>query len=119
MEVKQALRDRRFRDTLPPDFQEEIQKYLQNPGCSCNVPLYKKVMTGAKAQLQAFYPNKSIADLDEEANKLVENHWGVINCHVDELQEKLKKLPPGRKQIAVSRYEDLVTVIVNELDVIH
>lgn len=118
MEVKQALRDRRFRDSLPNTFQEEIQKYLQNPGCACNVPLYKKVMVDAKTQLQEYYPNRSISNLEEEAQKLAENHWSVINCRADELEARLKKLPPGRKQLAITRFEDQVTVVVNELDFI-
>ena len=37
----------------------------------------------------------------------------------DESWEILKKLKPGRKQISMSRYEDQVTVIINELDVIY
>lgn len=118
MDVKQALRDKRFRDSLPPEFNDDLQKYLQNPGCACNVPVYKKIMTEAKEQLQAYYPNRSIANLDEEASKLAQNHFTVINCQVDELEEKLRKLPSGRKQIAVSRYENFVTVVVNELDVV-
>lgn len=119
MEVKQALRDKRFRDSLPVNFHSEIQKYLQNPGCACNVPIYKKIMLEAKQQLQAYYPNRTIANLEEEAKKLAENHFSVINCHVDELEEKMRRLSPGRKQIAVARYEDMVTVVVNELDVLY
>lgn len=119
MDVKQALRDRRFRDSLGPEFQDDMQKYLQNPGCGCNVPIYKRLMQNAKDKLQAYYPGRSVADLDAEAQKLAENHWSVINCHVDELEERLKRLHPGRKQIAVTRYEDQVTVVVNELDVIY
>lgn len=118
MDVKQALRDKRFRDSLTPEFNDDLQKYLQNPGCACNVPVYKKIMTEAKEQLQAYYPNRSIANLDEEASKLAQNHFTVINCQVDELEEKLRKLPSGRKQIAVSRYDNFVTVVVNELDVV-
>jgi len=119
MDVKQALRDRRFRESLSSEFTEDLQKYLQNPGCACNVPIYKRIMTEGKAQLQAYYPNRSVANLDEEAKKLADNHFSVINCHVDELEAKLKKLPPGRKQLAVARYEDTVTVVVNELDVVY
>jgi hypothetical protein len=120
MEVKQALRDSRFRASLPSEsFTEEVQKYLQNPGCACNVPLYKKIMVEAKEQLQAYYPNRSIVDLDAEAKKLAENHWSVINCHVDELENKLRSLPSGRKQLAVSRFEDQVTVVINEIDLVY
>jgi hypothetical protein len=119
MDVKQALRDSRFRESLPKEFSDEIVKYQQNPGCACNVPFYKKIMTEAKGALQAYYPNKSIIDLEEDAKKLAENNFSVINCHVDELEDRLKRLPIGRKQIAVCRYEDQATVIVNELDFLY
>lgn len=119
MDVKQALRDKRFRESLSSDFMEDMQKYLQNPGCACNVPIYKKIMIHAKEQLQAYYPSRSVANLDDEAKKLADNNFSVINCHVDELEARLRKLPPGRKQLAVARFEDTVTVVVNELDVVY
>ena len=118
MDVKSALRDPRFRASLPSSFLEDVQKYQQNPGCACNVPLYKKIMTEAKEMLQSYYPNRSVANLDDDAKKLAENTVSVISCHIDELESRLKQLPKGRKQIAVSRYEDQITVIVNELDVL-
>ena len=118
MDVQQALRDSRFRESLPPSFTSDIQKYLNNPGCACNVPIYKKVMSEAKEQLQQYFPNRSVANLDDEAKKLAENNWRVINCKAEDLEKELKKLPSGRKQIAIARYEDMVTVIVNELDVL-
>jgi hypothetical protein len=118
MDVKQALRDKRFRDSLGEQFQSEIQKYMQNPGCSCNMPLYKKIITDAKEKLQAYYPNRTVSNLDEEVLKLAKNNFSVINCKSDELESKLRSLPMGRKQIAITRYEDDVTVVINELDVV-
>lgn len=119
MDVKQALRDSRFRESLPKEFAEDLRKYQQNPGCACNVPLYKRIMTSAKDALQAYFPNKSIISLEDDAKKLAENNFSVISCGIDELEGELKKLPVGRKQIAIARYEDQVTVIVNELDFIY
>lgn len=119
MDVKQALRDKRFRDSLGEQFQSEIQKYMQNPGCSCNMPLYKKIITDAKEKLQAYYPNRTVSNLDEEVLKLAKNNFSVINCKSDELESKLRSLPMGRKQIAITRYEDDVTVVINELDVVY
>jgi hypothetical protein len=75
-------------------------------------------MSEAKEQLQQYFPNRSVANLDDEAKKLAENNWRVINCKAEDLEKELKKLPSGRKQIAIARYEDMVTVIVNELDVL-
>lgn len=119
LDIKQALRDSRFRESLPASFKEDIQKYLQNPSCACNVPIYKRVLAEATEQLQKYFPNRSIANLEEEAKKLAENNFSVINCHIDELESRLRKLPIGRKQIAVTRFEDQVTVIVNELDILY
>ena len=119
MDVKQALRDSRFRESLPKEFEEYLVKYQQNPGCACNVPFYKKIMTEAKDALQQYYPNKSIISLEEDAQKLAENNFSVINCNINELEEKLKRLPIGRKQIAVCRYEDQVTAIINELNFLY
>lgn len=119
MDVKQALRDDRFRNSLPVTFEEDLKKYKQNPGCSCNVPLYKRIMVEAKETLQSFYPNKSIVSLEEDAKKLAENNFTVINCHIDELEKKMKSLTMGRKQLAISRYEDQVTLVVNDLDFIY
>ena len=119
MDVKQALRDKRFRESLPDSFSEEVQKYQQNPGCACNVPLYKKIMLEAKEQIQTYYPSKSVVSLEDDAKKLADNNFSVINCHIDELESRLKKLPIGRKQIAVCRHEDQVTAIINELDFLY
>jgi hypothetical protein len=92
---------------------------MQNPGCACNVPIYRRVLREAREQLNEYYPGRELTDPDEEIRKLAENNWLVINCHVDDLEKKLHELPPGRKQLAVSRFEDQVTVVVNELDVIY
>lgn len=117
-QVKQALQDGRFRDKLPLELREEVAGFLQNPGCPCNLPLYRKILKDCRSNLKEYYPNKEIADEDEEIRNLSQNHWFVINCKVNELESKLKSLGPGRKQIAVARYQDEITVIVNDLDLI-
>jgi hypothetical protein len=117
-DVKRALKDSRFRLTLPTEMNKDAEEFLNNPGCACHTPLFKKVISECKEQLSRYYPNKDIPDQDEEIRKLAENHWTVINCSSDELESKLKKLGPGRKQIAVARFEDQVTVVVNELDLV-
>lgn len=118
-EVKQALHDSRFRDALPLELKEDVAKFLTNPGCACNVPLYRKIITTYKEKLLAYFPNSEVTDEAETIKKLAENHWSVINCRIGELEEKLRKLPPGRKQIAIARWEDQVTVIVDELDIVY
>ena len=116
LEVKQALRDGRFREKLPDELKEDIQKYLQNPGCACNVPVYRRVMRYGGEQLKAYFPDKELPDIDEEDKNLIQNRWLVINCHINELEGRLTKLGTGRKQIAICRWEDQITVVVNELD---
>lgn len=116
LDVKQALWDARFRDMFP-EYSEEIKEFLNNPGCACNVGLYQKMMEH-KDRLKSYFPTKQIVTPKEEIEALANNKWKVINCAVDELERNLKKLGPGRKQIAVARWEDKVTVVINELDVL-
>lgn len=113
LDVKMALRDARFRESLPDNYTSDVQKYLQNPGCSCNLPIYRKLLRECQDQLRAYYPSKT--DVEEPTVPEPENHWKVINCHKDELEKHLRKLGPGRKQLAVTRFEDQVTVVVNEV----
>lgn len=117
MEVKQALRDSRFRESLPAGFKDDVQKFLQNPGCACNLPIYRRILREAKEQVQAYYPGRELVNIEEEISKLAQNHFSVINCHKDELEDRLRRLGPGRKQIAISRFEDQITVVCNELDI--
>jgi hypothetical protein len=114
MDVKQALLDGRFRDDLPLEIREDVVKYLQCPSCSGNMSLYKKVLSTCQEQLRTYFPGGEIA---LEPETIVQpNNWSVINCKISELESKLKALPKGRKQLSVARYQDDVTVIVNEID---
>jgi hypothetical protein len=118
-DVKAALMDARFRERLPAEVSPDIQKFLQNPGCACNAPLYRKILYLCSDQLREYFPGKEYeSPLDEDA-RIAQNHWTVINCKADELEAQLRSLPPGRKQIAIARYEDEITVIVNELDLLY
>lgn len=115
LEIKQALWDQRFRD-LFPEHQKEITVFLKDPGCACNVQLYRKLM-GYGDRLQKYFPTKEITKeaIEEEVKKTPQNQWTVINCHIDKLEERLKKLPPGKKMISLARYQDQVTVVIDEL----
>jgi hypothetical protein len=119
LEVKQALRDPRFRDSLPEELKPEVIKFLDNPGCGCNTKLYRKIMKDYRGHLLRYFPGAEIVDEAREVAKLAENNWKVINCHVSELEGELRKLAPGRKQVDVARYQDQVTVVVNEMDLIY
>lgn len=94
-------------------------KFLSDPGCACNVPLYRAILQEAKSQLEAYYPGREATNEEQEIKQLSQNHWSVINCHIDEVEDKLRKLPNGRKQIAIARFQDQVTLIINEIDVVY
>lgn len=117
-DVKKALKDPRFRSTLPSGMEREVAAFMDNPGCACHIPLYRKVIKECSEQLSKYYPGFEVPDQDEDISRLSENHWTVINCRIDELEGRLKKLGPGRKQLDVARYEDQVTVVVNDLDLV-
>lgn len=118
-DIKQALLDERFRQTLPDELQTDVQKFLKNPGCACNHPVYMNVMKKAKKQLAEYFPSKddtSAEDIEKDIERAALNNWQVINCHINELTEELRKLGNGRKQLDVARWQDQVTVVVNHLD---
>lgn len=116
MDIKTAMKDEAFRSKLPESLNPEVQKFINNPSCSCNVPLYKKIIKEAKDQVLAYFPGKEVMSPEEEAAQLAKNNWRVLSCSIGQLEAEMKKLPPGRKQLAMSRFEDQVTVIINELD---
>ncbi len=118
MDINQALVDPRFRDSLPLELKEDVIQFLQNPSCACNVPFYRKLIKNYRPYLTAYFPGVEIMDEAQEVKMLAENNWRVINCSVKDLEIQLRNLGPGRKQIAVARWEDQATVVVNELDVL-
>jgi hypothetical protein len=117
-DIKQALLDPRFRETLPPALNDDVAKFLKNPGCSCNHPIYSNVMRKASKQVADYFPAKEAAveEFEKEVEKLAKNEWQVINCNVNELADRLRALGPGRKQLEVARWQDQVTVIINHID---
>jgi len=115
-DVKQALRDNKFRESLPESLLPEVQRFLNNPSCTCNFSIYVKMLKEAKDQLIQHYPEKHYMSPEEEQEKLAKNNFSIINCSIGELEDRMKSLPSGRKQIAIARYEDQVTVVINELD---
>jgi hypothetical protein len=114
LDVKQAIFDERFQK-LFPELKDDIEKVIKDPGCACNRDIYFKFFQ-YKDRLEKFFPNRIVESEQEEKEKLAENHWLVLNCHITELEGRLRKLPRGRKQIAIARWEDQVTVIVNNLE---
>lgn len=117
-DVKKALKDSRFRLTLPKEMTPQVDEFLKNPGCACHTPLYRRIIKECGEQLRRYFPGMQVPEHDEDIKKLSENRWTVINCRADELESKLKQLGPGRKQLDVARWEDQVTVVINELDLV-
>jgi hypothetical protein len=118
-DIKQALLDERFRASLPEELSQDIQAFLKNPGCACNHPIYLKVIRKAPKQIAAYFPSREEPDpdqLEKEIDKLAKNEWQVINCHINELVDELRKLGPGRKQLEIARWQDQVTVVINHLE---
>lgn len=118
-DVKQAMLDERFRTSLPEELTDDVQKFLKNPGCACNHPIYIKVARLAKKQLVDYFPTKEAVPEDEiekQFEKLAKNEWQVINCTTQDLGEELRKLKPGRKQLEIARWQDQVTVVINHMD---
>ncbi len=118
-DIRQALLDERFRTSLPEELNEDVTKFLKNPACACNHPIYIKVMKKASKQVADYFPSKeeiNIEEMEKEIDKLAQNQWQVINCNTNELVYELKKLGPGRKQLDIARYQDQVTVVINHLD---
>jgi hypothetical protein len=112
LDIKQALYDERF-CRLFPEMAEDIKKSLQDPACPCNRPLYSKLLDYPD-RLKQYWPNGEFINPKEEVAK---NNFLVINCHIKELEKQLRRLPPGRKEIAVARYEEQVTVVINDLGI--
>ena len=119
MEIKIALNDARFRETLPETLKDELIKYLHCTSCPTNVNFLRKVLKNCKKQLLEYFPGNDL-DEAEEIKKLEKNQWTVVNCNISELEDILRhQFPSGRKQIAITRYGDDVTLVVNELDVVY
>jgi len=119
LDVKHALKDERFRKILPESLTEGVNKFMKDPGCACHAKFIKQVLKEAQKQLFEYYPAATeITDPEKEAEKLAKNNWRVISCHIDELENKLQSLPYGRKQLDIARWEDQVTVVINELEIV-
>ena len=118
-DIKNALLDERFRKILPDHLNDDVSKFLSNPGCACNHPIYRKIAKEASDQLAKYFPQRMMMtpeEADKKHESLSKNNWQVINCHMHELVERLRELGAGPKQLDIARYEDQVTVVINHLE---
>ena len=114
LDIKEALQDARFRQKLPAEMTKRVNDFLNNPGCACNISLYKDILKNHKSLLLEFFPGAEI--IEETKENLAKNRWKVINCTINELESKLKEIAAnGRYQIAVTRWQDQITLVANEL----
>ena len=118
MDVRQALlADDRFQN-LFPEMKAEIDKFLKDPRrCgSCVVPLAKEILNHFPDRVEKYFPGRLVIRPEDESKKLAEHNYTIINCHINELEEKLRRLPAGGKRyLSLARFEDQVTVIVDEI----
>jgi hypothetical protein len=110
MDIKQALYKKEFRE-LFPNHKEGIERVLKDPGCACNVQFIRELMKH-KDKLQQYFPDKEIVLPEEEPRP--PNDWGVINCPITQLEDKMRKIPVGKRLVAAARWKDRVTVILND-----
>jgi hypothetical protein len=108
-DIKQALWHENFRN-LFPELKKEIDAFLQKPGCSCNNAGIMKFFQYPD-RLHQYFPTKEIST--PASNEPPECKWIVINCHMDELEVKLKELGDSAKQVVISRFEDQITAVIN------
>ena len=104
-----------FHLAFNPAIKDDIKKYEQNPNCPCNLDVYRNILKLGTNQLKEYYPDKEIVNPDIDLPPLQQNSWTVLNCSVQEIESKLKDYKVGRFQIAIARYEDKATVIINDL----
>lgn len=110
--VKRALLDGEFRKRFAKHG-DLIDKWIDNPGCKCNAPLYSAILEDV-ASLREYFGEDIVVVGQQGGPAEQVNRWTVINCSIHELERELAKLPPGPKQIAIARFEDRVTAVVND-----
>lgn len=103
-DLKSALFDEKFQH-LFPEFKEQIKLFLKDSNCSCNIGLLKQLLK-YKERIKQYFPNKQIIQKDS---------WKVINCNIYDLDQKLKELPKGKKMMAISRFREEITIVLNDI----
>lgn len=114
MDVRGALHDRRFLDMFP-ELASLADRYTKSPQCgSCGVALAREIIQRFPERLGDYFVGR---DLPVHQDGTEDRQFEVINCHVDDLEAKLRGLPPGvSKHVALARWEDQVTVVIQFSD---
>jgi len=127
------------KEVITPEEEEKQLKNLKNEWqvINCNVfnlaeklkelPKGKRMMAASRFRdkmtivvndVDAIFAVPPVGSVEEAVEKSRENemNWHVINTTIHELQTELGKLPPGRKIVQISRFQDQVTAVINDLN---
>ena len=115
LDLKQAIWDSRFRD-LFPEMKDQFERYLKDPGCACNVGFLKGLMREGE-RLKQYFPTKEMVTTEEEVDGAA-NDYVVINCPVEQLQDRLRTYPKTKRMVAAARWQNRVTVVLNDVSAI-
>jgi len=111
--LKKALRDHGFRG-MYPELSAEMDKWISNPDCQCNAPLYNTLLSDIQRLKRYFGEDIVVAEPAIAVEPEQINRWQVINCKVDELEAILQGLSHGPKQLAIARFNQDITVVIND-----
>jgi len=117
MDVRAALRDGRFIDQFP-ELSGLVGRYKTQKHCgSCGVELARAIIERFPDRVREYFPGRDVlAPREEVAAVAATEDFEVINCHVGELEARLRKLRPGvKKFVSPARWQDQITVIVHYL----
>lgn len=121
--IKKSLYDSEFRELLinnNDSYSKLIDQWINNPNCQCNNELYTKIFENINILRQYYGENIYISNINKFDNIQINNedetinYWTVFNGSIHEIEDFLNNLGNGIKQIAIARYKDEVTIIVNE-----
>ena len=126
------------KEVITPEEEDESYKSIKNQWkvINCNVfnlkeklaalPKGKRMVAGSRFRdkitvvindIDAIFslPAASVEDTIKNS-KENEMNWRVINTSIHELERELNNLPAGRKVVQISRFQEQVTAVVNDLN---
>lgn len=59
-DLKKALHDRTFVESLPEVLKEGHERYMKAPGCNCHLPFFKRVLEDARKELKEYFAANGI-----------------------------------------------------------
>lgn len=120
MDIRQALRDERFRGQFP-ELAGPMAKYAANTGCgTCAVSLVREILAKFPERVREYFPGREVmtAEAATAAPAVAprRGEWAVYDGPCAGLEAWLRKRPPhAPSQVAVARWEDQCTAAVFEV----